>query len=75
MRNTLIEARGNRTQVDVSKELGISQKYLSKLELGQRVPSLKVALKIATFYNTSVELLFPDIFSQNNTSKTSTVKQ
>lgn len=41
MRNTLIEARGNRTQVDVSNDIGISQKYLSKLELGQRTPVLK----------------------------------
>lgn len=65
MRQTLIEARGKRTQMDVSNELGISQKYLSKLELGQRTPSLKVAIKIASYYNKSVEFLFPDIFLNN----------
>lgn len=61
MRSKLIEARGKRTQSDISSEIGISQKYLSKLELGQRTPSLKIAIKIASYYNTSVEYLFPDI--------------
>lgn len=55
MRNTLIEARGKRTQVDISTDIGISQKYLSKLELGQRTPSLKIAQKIASYYKKSVE--------------------
>lgn len=62
MRNTLVEARGKRTQMDVANEMGISQKYLSKLELGQRTPSLKIAIKIASYYKSSVEVLFPDIF-------------
>jgi putative transcriptional regulator len=62
MRNTLIRARGNRTQTEVSSEMGISQKYLSKLELGQRTPSIKIAVKIANYYNTSIDYLFPDIF-------------
>ena len=71
MRNTLIEARGNRTQVDVSNDIGISQKYLSKLELGQRTPSLKIAYKIASYYKTSVEYLFPDIFLPTNSPTSS----
>lgn len=62
VRTTLIEARGKRTQMDVANEMGISQKYLSKLELGQRTPSLKIAIKIASYYKSSVEVLFPDIF-------------
>ena len=71
MRSTLIEARGNRTQTDVSAEIGISQKYLSKLELGQRTPSLKVAVKIASYYKKSVEYLFPDIILFNVSPKSS----
>lgn len=62
MRKTLLEARGKKTQVDVANSLGITQKYLSKLELGQRNPSLKVASKISSFYKQPVEVLFPDIF-------------
>ena len=71
MRNTLIKARGNRTQSDVSNDIGISQKYLSKLELGQRTPSLKIAYKIASYYQSSIEYLFPDIFLPNNSPNSS----
>lgn len=62
MRSALIEARGKKTQAVISAEIGITQKYLSKLELGQRNPSLKIAIKIASYYGTSVERLFPDVF-------------
>ena len=68
MRNTLIEARGKKTQAAISAEIGITQKYLSKLELGQRNPSLKIAVKIASYYGTSVEHLFQDIFSLEKTA-------
>lgn len=71
MRQELIEARGERTQVNVASEIGISQKYLSKLELGQRTPSLKIAIKIASYYKRSVEYLFPDIFLTNNSPNSS----
>lgn len=71
MRNTLIEARGKKTQMHASSEIGISQKYLSKLELGQRTPSLKIAIKIASYYKKSVEELFPDIFLLENSSNSS----
>ena len=59
MRKALVEARGNKTQVNVSAELGISQKYLSKLELGQRTPS---AIRLSSYYKMSLEKLFPDIY-------------
>lgn len=71
MRNALIEARGQKTQMDVSAKIGISQKYLSKLELGQRTPSLKIAIKLASYYKMSVEDLFPDMFSSEKSSKSS----
>lgn len=60
MRTHLIEARGNQTQAHVAAKIGISQKHLSKLELGQRTPSLKIAGKIAEYYGSSIENLFPD---------------
>lgn len=71
MRQTLLEARGMKTQMDVSADIGISQKYLSKLELGQRTPSLKIAIKIASYYKMSVEDLFPDIFLSQNSPDSS----
>lgn len=71
MRNALIEARGQKTQMNVSAKIGISQKYLSKLELGQRTPSLKIAIKLASYYKMSVEDLFPEMFLSEKTSKSS----
>ncbi len=67
MRSELIKARGEHSQTDVASKIGISQKYLSKLERGQRTPSLKIAVKIAAYYNKSVEQIFPDIFLQEKT--------
>lgn len=63
MRDTLIKMRGKRTQMEIAEKVGISQKYLSKLELEQRVPSLKIAIKIAKFYKKNIEDLFPDLFA------------
>lgn len=67
MRFALIKARGKRTQTEISKELQISQKYLSKLELGQRNPSIILAHKICKFYEMPIEKLFPDIFLPRKT--------
>lgn len=68
-RESLIKARGSKTQLSVSKILGISQKYLSKIELGQRVPSACLLAKFSGCYQEPVEVLFPDIFLSKNTPK------
>lgn len=60
MRDTLIKARGDRSQTEVASEIGITQKHLSKLELGKCSPSLKIAFRIASYYGRTVEELFPD---------------
>lgn len=65
MRKALVEARGNKSQVNVSAEIGISQKYLSKLELGQRTPSMRIAIKLSSYYKTDLEKLFPDIYGKS----------
>lgn len=67
MREKLIIARGNRTQQEVADKLGITQKHLSKIELGQRNPSILLASKISNFYKLPVEYLFEDIFLKLNT--------
>ena len=61
-RKELIEARGSKTQQEVALNLGVTQKYVSKLELGHRNPSMKLACKISSYYGISLEKLFPDIF-------------
>ncbi|WP_368489275.1 helix-turn-helix transcriptional regulator [Clostridium sp. BJN0013] len=68
-RQNLIDARGNKSQLNVSKILGISQKYLSKIELGQRTPSAPLLAKISYYYQQPLEALFPDIFLNKNTPK------
>lgn len=66
MRDRLIKARGKRTQTAVATAIGISQKHLSKLEIGDRNPSLKLASSLSAYYKSSVEELFPDIFAKDN---------
>ena len=67
-RKELIEARGSKTQQEVALNLGVTQKYVSKLELGHRNPSMKLACKISSYYGISLEKLFPDIFLPKNSS-------
>jgi transcriptional regulator with XRE-family HTH domain len=67
IRQSLIDARGKKTQTEVSKSLKISQKYLSRLELGQRTPSTKLLARMVKYYKKPVNVLFPDIFLNENT--------
>ena len=62
MRRELIQARGNKTQSEVASEIGISQKYLSKLEQGKGKPRMVTAIKISKYYNKPVNQLFVDFF-------------
>ncbi|MCD8208569.1 MAG: helix-turn-helix domain-containing protein [Bacteroidales bacterium] len=66
MRNALIAARGDQRQADVADAIGVSQKYISKLELGKGVPSLKIAYKIADYYGESIDQLFPDLLTASD---------
>lgn len=67
IRNILIEKRGDRTQSEIANSLGITQKYLSKIELGLRNPSIKLLASFCNIYNEKAEILFPDIFLNKNT--------
>ena len=41
-------------------ELGVSGRYIAFLEQGQRTPSLNTAIKIAKYFNASIEDIFLD---------------
>ena len=71
VRTELVNARGKRKQSEVARDTGISQKYISKLELGKGNPSLKIALTLSGYYKKSVEKLFPDLFPTSNSHKSS----
>ncbi|EDP7604088.1 helix-turn-helix domain-containing protein [Listeria seeligeri] len=61
MREKLVTLRGKRSRQDVSKDLGVTPQMLGAIERGDRTPSLKLANKIANYYNVPIE----DIFFNN----------
>lgn len=54
----LVRLRGNRTQAKVAKDLGIAQSTYAMYEIGERVPSDKIKIKIANYYNRTVQFIF-----------------
>lgn len=50
-----------KSQEEVARDLKISTSSLVKYEAGQRTPRDEVKLKIAQYYNTSVEAIFFDV--------------
>lgn len=46
---------------EVSSDLGISQSAISMYEHGDRVPRDEIKIKLADYYNTSVQALFLSI--------------
>ena len=46
------------TQEELAQAVGVSRQTIISIEKGNYVPSVLLALKIATFFNTSVEKLF-----------------
>ncbi|WP_213997004.1 helix-turn-helix transcriptional regulator [Tepidanaerobacter syntrophicus] len=67
-RKKLIELRGERSQVVIANELGISQQFLSYIERGERTPNIKLMKEFERYYETPMEELFPDIFLSTNTT-------
>lgn len=54
------------TQADMAVAAGVHRSYYGLIENGNRNPTLKIAAKIATALNSSIEQLFPDeIFFAN----------
>ncbi len=61
-RNKLIELRNNKQlkQRQVAEVCGITTSYYGMIELGNRTPTLEIAMKIADFFETTVENIFSD---------------
>lgn len=61
-RNKLIELRNNKQlkQRQVAEVCGITTSYYGMIELGDRTPTLEIAMKIADFFETTVENIFFD---------------
>lgn len=54
----LIKLRGKRSQKTVANDLGISLSALAMYETEQRVPRDEIKIKLANYYNRSVQFIF-----------------
>ena len=60
MGEKLRKLRGERTLMDGSRDLGISDAALCAYELGQRIPRDDTKIRIAKYYETTVSELIYD---------------
>lgn len=58
MNEKLIALRGERSQEEVAKALGISISALSMYEQGNRIPRDEIKIRMADYYGISIEDLF-----------------
>ena len=68
MKNRLKELRKSRgyTQISLQMQTGIEQALLSKFENGERIPPTETLVRLAEFYNVSIDYILcrtntPDI--------------
>ncbi len=54
----LIKLRGDRTQAEVAKACDISLSAIAMYERGERIPRDEIKIKLARFFNVTVESLF-----------------
>ena len=59
MQNRLKELRKSRgyTQISLQMQTGIEQALLSKFETGERIPPTETLLRLAEFYNVSIDYI------------------
>ena len=60
----LVQLRGDRTQEQVAKDLGIATSTLAMYELEKRIPRDSIKIEIARYYHKTVQEIF---FNQNVT--------
>ena len=65
MNEKLIALRGERSQEEVAKALGISISALSMYEQGNRIPRDEVKIRMAEYYGISIEALSLILFPTN----------
>ena len=61
----LIELRGNKSQDEVAKAIGISKSALSMYENGSRVPRDEIKVRLANYYKKSVKHIFSTKITRN----------
>ena len=51
-------AKGNITQEQLAKEVGLSRQTINSIERGKFIPTVLSALKIALYFKTNIEEIF-----------------
>lgn len=54
----LVKARGDRKREEVAEAIGVSLSAISMYENGDRIPRDETKVKLAKYYNTTVQELF-----------------
>lgn len=54
----LVELRGCKSREEVAYNVGISVSALTMYETGKRIPRDEIKIKLARYYNTSIEAIF-----------------
>lgn len=55
---TLIKLRGDKTQEEVAKAVGVTKSAISMYENNERIPRDEIKRKMAAYFNVSVEKIF-----------------
>lgn len=50
--------RGEKNQADVAKDIGVTAMAISQYERGERIPNDVIKIRIAEYFNKSVEEIF-----------------
>ncbi len=50
--------RGEKAQADVAKDIGVTAMAISQYERGERIPNDVIKIRIAEYFNKSVEEIF-----------------
>lgn len=56
----LIKARGDKRREEVAKAVGISLSTIAMYENGERIPRDEIKVRLADYYQTTVQKLFFD---------------
>lgn len=58
--NRLTKLRGDKSQSEVARAVGISDSALSMYECGERIPRDSIKVKLAEYYGETVQAIFFD---------------
>lgn len=56
----LIRLRGDRSREEVAKAVGVSVSAIAMYENGERIPRDSIKIKLATYFNRTVQEIFFD---------------